>query len=294
VAALVMFASWPFAPARAERPELQASASPTPDAAEAARTVHEGGGYPDDLTVRANPRSPPVPLFGGGSGEDGDDNGQGKDGQGKDGQEDGASAGDDASGDDEEAGGEPSEETQAPQGFTLPGAGAGAWLLSQVFLVGAVAAVLVTLIWLLARWLDSRSGQRTSEAEKRAGRSAERTVRGARAPSEPPPAPTAEPDTLAARGDLEAAIVALLHRALSHAGWRPEGRGRSRTAREVLRSLARTDPRREPLRRIVAEVEAVRFGGAQATEDRYQSLLQLLRAMPSSNAAPESTPRGAR
>jgi hypothetical protein len=79
-------------------------------------------------------------------------------------------------------------------------------------------------------------------------------------------------DALAAAGQLDAAIRALLLHALVAAGWRPGKRGASRTAREVVRALALEDPRRPILAEIVMLTEAVRFGGAAATRERFQAL----------------------
>lgn len=76
---------------------------------------------------------------------------------------------------------------------------------------------------------------------------------------------TRDPDALIAEGRFEEAIAVLLHRALTAAGWRPDGIGTSRTSREVLAMIARGDPRRPPLERIVHIAESVRFGGSPAT-----------------------------
>jgi hypothetical protein len=99
-----------------------------------------------------------------------------------------------------------------------------------------------------------------------------------RAPAIEPAAPAAREEVLddfeahARRGELDAAIRALLVAALVRVGWKPQGSGRGRTAREVLLRLSPNDSRREPLREIVMQAEAVRFAGQPPTEERFASM----------------------
>ena len=95
-------------------------------------------------------------------------------------------------------------------------------------------------------------------------------------------------DALAAEGRFEEAMALLLVRSLHHVGWRPEGQGRSVTAREVLYGLDAVDPRREPLSEVVVLGELVRFAGAGATRERFESMRQgysRLTQLPSPEAA---------
>ncbi|TNE49065.1 MAG: DUF4129 domain-containing protein [Deltaproteobacteria bacterium] len=76
----------------------------------------------------------------------------------------------------------------------------------------------------------------------------------------------ADPLDYAKLGDWEKAIAALLLRSLRNVGWKPEGKGKSQTPREILRTLSSSDPRRLPLQELLFLTERVRFGGEEATE----------------------------
>lgn len=98
------------------------------------------------------------------------------------------------------------------------------------------------------------------------------------------PADPGDPDVLAAAGRVDAAIRAVLIRALESVGWSPDEAG-AKTAREVLRGLAGSDPRREPLGGIVRDAEAVRFAGAGATRERFTRMRALLDRVRSARGA---------
>lgn len=90
-----------------------------------------------------------------------------------------------------------------------------------------------------------------------------------------------DPEQWANRGQYREALRALLVQSLLMTGWTPDGAGCSCTAREVLSHLAPSDPRRAPLQAVIGGVEAVRFGGREATAElfslmrlRFQELLQ--------------------
>lgn len=80
----------------------------------------------------------------------------------------------------------------------------------------------------------------------------------------------ANPLDYAKLGDWEKAIAALLLRSLRQVGWKPEGKGKSQTPREILRTLPSSDARRSPLQELLLLTERVRFGGEEATQTLFE------------------------
>lgn len=81
-----------------------------------------------------------------------------------------------------------------------------------------------------------------------------------------------DPDALAAAGEFERAMGALLLRALRASGWGEHGTDRSVTAREVVVGLSASDPRRGLLGLVVSQAELVRFGGRPATAEGFAAM----------------------
>ncbi len=88
-----------------------------------------------------------------------------------------------------------------------------------------------------------------------------------------------DPDALAAAGEFERAMGALLLRALRACGWGEHGTDRSVTAREVLSALGAGDARRGLLREVVGQAELVRFGGRPATAEGFAEMRAKVAAM---------------
>jgi hypothetical protein len=259
------------------------SAHARADERQTASEVHERGGYPSEIEIGATPSECAIGSGGGSEhgGEDPnrdarDDGGDGLIGtdtrepaansafpgstSGGDPKQPGSSGearGSDEPGRpalDEPPPAEPDEVELRPPTPVVFSLGA----LPAIVLVVAIALALAFLLWLVAR--------RRSPAG---------------APDEPSiaaPQPIAERPVLedfeahARRGEFDAAIRALLVAALMRAGWTPLGSDAARTAREVVRRLPATDPRREPLSEIVLLAEAVRFAGQPASEERFASM----------------------
>jgi hypothetical protein len=98
----------------------------------------------------------------------------------------------------------------------------------------------------------------------------------------PAAAPLGDPDALAAAGLFAEAIAAALMQGLLAVGWRPEGNGRSRTAREILASVPHDDG---TLASLVELEERIAFGGDDATPASWERARSLWVAL---------TQRGAR
>jgi hypothetical protein len=132
----------------------------------------------------------------------------------------------------------------------------------SAFLTTAAIALGIAFLLALGVWLVLRRKQTRRGAAPPVG-AAEAVV------ATTPRPPAATPDDLAARGDLAEALRMLLVHAMRATGWSPEGVGVSRTAREVLGTVATADPRRAPLADIVGIAEHVRFAGAPPTRELY-------------------------
>lgn len=84
-------------------------------------------------------------------------------------------------------------------------------------------------------------------------------------------APEMSAEDLARLGRYREAIHALLVSGLLATGFRPEGRARGTTAREVVRALESTDARKAPLSSLLESTELVWFGGREATAETYEN-----------------------
>jgi hypothetical protein len=91
--------------------------------------------------------------------------------------------------------------------------------------------------------------------------------------------PRGTPDELAAQGRWGEAIHALFLVTLDRVGGR-EGRLRSRTAREIVRSIDPSAVGREQLAALLDTTELVWFGGREATEEQYRAARALADAVP--------------
>lgn len=153
--------------------------------------------------------------------------------------------------------------------------------LSCMILAVAVLIIIIFFIWIITDISRNKPGYSSSglsvkRVQKRSA-SEDETVILFR-----------DPDALAASGDMEAAVTALIEKALSLTGWRPVGRERSLTAREVLSGLKDNDLKKTQLVRIVSTGEAVRFGGIPATMEIYQRMKSFLAEIITDNDDKES------
>lgn len=136
----------------------------------------------------------------------------------------------------------------------------GTGLVGYALLAVAIVVVLGLLAGVLAR------------ARAKAGTLAPALVRPSRPPTSPArdlAALAGDPEALAREGRYSEAIAAAMLEGLRIVGWRPEGHGRSRTAREVLASVDSADARRAPLSALVSIEERIAFGGDDATRERW-------------------------
>lgn len=142
--------------------------------------------------------------------------------------------------------------------------GAASQLVSHVLLGVVIVALVVLVGFVIVSLLRRREAAPEEDTPVR-------VPRRPLAASEELPLDLGDPDALAAAGRYGDAILALLVLALKAAGWRPEGQ-RSRTAREVLWSIATTDPRHSPLALVVRRSERVRFAGDEPTRALFDEV----------------------
>ena len=221
-----------------------------------AQRVHQRGGYPDRLPVGGEGVSQTH-----GEGFEGSGGGGGRVGEREERNAGSASSGG--------AGGEPVGIRRRGGGsggggapFSLGGASSAFTYLLMFIAVLVFIAVVVGIVRSLGpRGLPSADRSASRERARQAG-------------DEPAPAirmVDSDPDELAAAGRFEDAIAAVLIRAFRSVGWRPVGKGRSRTAREILWALGRHDPRFVPLEGLVSLQERIAFAGGEATRERYEA-----------------------
>lgn len=211
---------------------LTPAAAHAQSAREVAARVHREGGYGDRLRV-GSPEGGPSITFGGG----------------------GSSASEPTSA--------PAPRRRSPSDAG-PSLGAGLGALSYVLLGLALIAV-VALVFLLITRMRPQGGEL---APTRAARP--RDVAPSALPGRGLVDPFADPDALAAQGRFAEAIAAALLGSLRAVGWRPEGSGKSRTAREILASVPSHDARRPTLAALVGLEERIAFGGDEASIERWQ------------------------
>lgn len=149
--------------------------------------------------------------------------------------------------------------------------GAASGVISQVLLVGVIVALVILVGFVVVALRRRRLAPPDDTIDARPLR------RMTPAPEELP-LDLGDPDALAAEGRYDEAILALLVLALKAAGWRPEGQ-RSRTARELLWSIATNDPRRTSLSLVVRRAERVRFGGDEANARTFDEVREGYQAL---------------
>ncbi len=161
-----------------------------------------------------------------------------------------------------------------PPSVPLERRGGGRGILPADTPLGALLAALLGggLLVILAFLLLGGRGR----PEGKGAESGEREGGAAQGGSGPFPG---DPEELARRELFGQAISALLLRGLREAGWSPEGRGKSLTAREVVGGLPREDPRRSGLAGLLTLAEKVRFAGLAATEAHYREACRWFRAL---------------
>lgn len=148
---------------------------------------------------------------------------------------------------------------RSPGTISVP---AGSSVFAYVLLGVAIVVIVGLLIGALAR---SRPGR---------GELAPPHVRAKARGAPPLPARNlaalaGDPEALAREGRYAEAIAAAMIEGLRGVGWRPDGHGKSRTAREVLASVDGADARRAALAELVRIEERVAFGGDEATRERW-------------------------
>lgn len=150
-------------------------------------------------------------------------------------------------------GGAPRE--RGPSVRVPPGAPAAATGFSYVVIAIAIVLVVALLFFIIAS-VRPRDGPSAATAKAREPK---------KKIEDPIEVPLGDPDSLARAGRFDEAIAAALVQGLMAVGWKPEGLGKSRTAREILASV-RGD---EKLEGLVTIEERVAFAGEPATADRW-------------------------
>ena len=245
-----------------------ASASAQRDPREVAAEVHARGGYSDGVRFESRGGSglESFPSLGGGGDRTSDAPRGARLGGGDDGLELRRTSGG-ASG-------------RAPDSGFGGLFGGASQLLSHVLLAVVIVALVILVGFVIVALLRRRNVVPEDDAPVRVPR---RAVSSA----DDLPLDLGDPEVLASQGRYGDAILALLVLALKTAGWRPEGQ-RSRTAREVLWSIATSDPRHTPLALVVRRSERVRFAGDEPSRALFEEVragYEALRA-----AAPRTVP----
>lgn len=165
-------------------------------------------------------------------------------------------------------GARPERNAPAPRPEPRPRAslpvGGGASAISYGLMGVAIVVVVAAIILLLVRLRPAQGALAPPRERRDASEPASSSPLPGRAID-----PSADPDLLAAEGRFAEAIAVALVRSLVAVGWRPEGLGKSRTAREILASVPE-GAQREPLRELVHIEERVAFGGDEATRERWE------------------------
>lgn len=134
----------------------------------------------------------------------------------------------------------------------------------QVVMIVLVVMLVAMLVLAVGYGLQARANRRDP------GSVAPARPLGTPPPGSAEPTGPGDPDALAQQGRFREALAALLYLALCAVGWRPR-RQSSLTAREVLASLATSDPRSHPLAQLVHAQEQVAFAGEAPSPAVYQS-----------------------
>lgn len=96
--------------------------------------------------------------------------------------------------------------------------------------------------------------------------------------------PELSAEELAAAGRFREAVHALFVRSLLEIGYTPQGRARSRTAREIVSAVDGGDRRKPPLADLLSLTELVWFGGREATRETYERAIGLSSAIAGTEA----------
>ncbi len=224
---------------------LTPAMSSAQSAPEAAGRVHEAGGYADRLPVQS-PEGGGIMYFGGG----GDGSGDGSAEEARRREERARQA----------------RARQQPRSIPSAPALGGSSGFSYAILVLIIVAVVLLFGFVLVS-LRPRGGELAPP----------RVVLSDAEPVDvamPIALLDADPDALAKEGRYAEAIASALLRGLGAVGWRPEGHGKSRTAREILTAVASSDARKRSLAELVSIQERVAFGGGDASEHRWREARQ--------------------
>jgi hypothetical protein len=135
--------------------------------------------------------------------------------------------------------------------------------IAIALLVAVVAACTALLIWLASRRGASGPQPALAANDEPSDQTGETTAAS----------PRSDYETLARAGRYDEALRAALVQALLAVGWRPEARGVSATAREIVAALPVAHPARETLAWLVHHVEAVHFGGTLATRELFDEVM---------------------
>jgi hypothetical protein len=148
--------------------------------------------------------------------------------------------------------------------MSIPSFGLFGTILGWILVGGAALLLVAGLVYGLAQLRFKRP----AAADEKTKAKTEGTTEAALDPLLAMPELSAE--ELARLGRYREAIHALLVSGLFSTGFRPEGRARGLTAREIVKTLESADIRKAPLASLLESTELVWFGGRTATQDAYE------------------------
>ncbi len=162
------------------------------------------------------------------------------------------------------SGGENTPQRAPDPGFELPALGALGEILGWLLVAVCVLVLLGALVYGLAQ-LRLRASAPHEAADRKAGDGTDDAVLD---PLLVMPELSAE--ELARLGRYREAIHALFIASLLTTGFRPEGKARGATAREIVHAMLAVDSRKPPLASLLTETELVWFGGRPATLETFE------------------------
>lgn len=157
--------------------------------------------------------------------------------------------------------------------------GAGCVRVAPWIFLGIVLVLLLTVIVSVLRragdWISDKTEVQEAEAVAEVlGRKMQRHMRL---------------EDFLSQSDWEGAICFVLLQAMRLTGWRPEGKGASQTAREVIHKVPSHQPQAKPLYRLLRLAESVRFGGVHADQALFEQAQQALDEFRTLQPAPPPT-----
>lgn len=162
------------------------------------------------------------------------------------------------------SGGENTPQRAPDPDFPLPALGALGEILGWLLVGVCVLALLGALVYGLAQ-LRFRSSPPDAAVSPKAADGA-----GEAALDPLLVMPELSAEELARLGRYREAIHALFVASLLATGFRPEGKARGATAREIVQAMLSVDTRKPPLASLLTETELVWFGGRPATLETFE------------------------